>query len=535
MMDCSTRGPSSAVIPAQVVALFESHIRPAYRWSGTAFYAGKKSKTPLTVITVITDIERKDPTIKPVLDVFRADLPVFILQLAKKWLDEHVLVATPMPEFARKIFSAKFRWYSQASGDRLIYYRTDLPNTWEFIGCNPPSEKLIQVLVCSPMYRVLEAYYYANYLEIIGPDTAMADVPPFSDFVTQQYKKFILETSFRFMSQPATLSSEPSEPCFYFFDRAKLVAGPHPGWDSFCGQMEADARPIFRAWLYSVFEAQNTSRQVLWITDNGYTGKSTAARAIASMFLRAVAALSHGAVERDWFFSTVYGKRLIIYPDNKNANLLMTEKIHAVCGGDLVQVERKHEAAFSAQIYAKLLVFSNTYPEVNPNRRHETTRILFIPMIANQTGPHWTMDGRPCGYPEYQAQLESEMYCFLHDCRKDYNNLCPTHEDIVLPISLYEAMISAATSQEYILFEELFDRYFVLDKESSIGCAEIYRFIMDKMPRWNDFTYAHFKNFLIDVHGVRQIRPSSNRIRFFGGIKYKSQQSAPLTQSSTLL
>lgn len=502
---------------------FDTHIHPYYRFTpgGTFFVKGKK--VPLSIAQVIKLIQKNNPTdpleAENILSLPAIKIEEQIRIYIAQWYAERVLAPTTLDAFGKAVFGM-FRFFYTEDGRRIVFYRNASaapPNQYLLLGVDPDEQRMYTAFQSVAGSSVVLRYYYENWVSIFG-DIAVQDVPEFPAYFKKLIPIFFNDSSFVLKKMPELISADPSTPCFYYVDFSKIVPGPHPAWDSFCSQMTSSHQKIFKAWLYSIFVPKNKGRQVLWMSDDGFTGKSTITRVVSSLLKGCVAAISHGAVDRDFFFSSVYGKRLVIYGDNKNPNLLMTEKIHALCGGDIVYVEKKHEPAFSAAIYSKLWVMSNILPEVNTHRRHETSRILHIPLQGLTEGPHF-IQGDPCGSTDFEKDLTDEFWYFLYDCKKDYADLCPTDNDLIIPKEDREKMREEVISTENTRFETLIEDYLdVTDPEARIKQGDLYNFIRSHFH--NDFAYGHFKQYLRSVYNIHTI--FKERPRVLKGLKFKS-------------
>jgi hypothetical protein len=314
-------------------------------------------------------------------------------------------------------------------------------------------------------------------------------IPTLSEYWEIHIKKIWMQDSrFRLEAMPTEITTSPDTPAFFFFDREKLMDGPHPHWDSWLTRMTEEARPVFRAWIYSIFDPDNKGRQMVWLQDRGYSGKSSVFRAIKwYMGNQGVASISKNSMSDKFSYSQLFGKRLVIYGDTKNPKLLHSEKIHSLLGGDPVQVEQKHKAAFTAELNPRLLVASNTPPEVDLSARNEVTRIIFIPLHE----PPLEVMKNYCkldengdivrykdGTPKFiggnlDQLLFEEMNEFLHTCKKDYEALCPARRDIPLPDALWNILHTRCPSPEHMRMEGFMDERLEMGDDRSCSPMDL--------------------------------------------------------------
>jgi hypothetical protein len=180
----------------------------------------------------------------------------------------------------------------------------------------------------------------------------------------------------------------------YRFDQPRREAGPTPTWDKFLGRLsDPDA---FLAHVHAVFEPRWQGRQVLWLQGAGNDGKSIAVQAIAqaAFGINNIAVLDDGALGRNNQFtmSTLWDKPLVLIPDTKNVNLVMTGLVHRLVGRDILPVEYKHRHPFNAKFLGAVWVTSNPMPSIEDSASN-TTRLTiltieplkeFIPDITNK-------------------------------------------------------------------------------------------------------------------------------------------------------
>ena len=116
--------------------------------------------------------------------------------------------------------------------------------------------------------------------------------------------------------------------------------GPHPAWDEFLTRLSDPM--AFMAFIWSCFEKQNKSRQILWLYgQNGEDGKSTVYRVLGNILKEGATSISNIAFKGESRFtlSSVYDKRVIFYPDCRNAKICMYELTRMMTSGDLVNVD----------------------------------------------------------------------------------------------------------------------------------------------------------------------------------------------------
>jgi hypothetical protein len=343
--------------------------------------------------------------------------------------------------------------------------------------------------------------------------------------ISEYWSKFIKniwesDTAFRLPERPVEISTDPEQPAFFFFDRSVLQEGPHPVWDEWLSRMPTYSREVFMAWIYSIFDPANIGRQCVWLQDRGYSGKSSVARALSKfMGERCVGAVSHGSLSNQFGYSTVYGRRLVIYGDNKNPKLLHLEKMHSLLGGDIVNIEHKGRDAFAAAIHCKVLIASNTPPEIELSARNEITRLLYFKLSdppVEVMKKYCKLDDNgdimyyPDGTPHFiggklSEELLAELPAFLHTCRKHYERLCPNHMDIPMTKEMYRDLFLRCASPEHTMLEQFMEDKLVIGPEESCKKSELLTCYQKyKKNKANSFDVSRLIGYLESMFDVDQ-------------------------------
>jgi hypothetical protein len=266
----------------------------------------------------------------------------------------------------------------------------------------------------------------------------------------------------------------------------------------------------------------------MWLQDQGYTGKSSMIRAISRfMGTRSVAAIGKDSMHNQFGYSTVYGRRLAVFGDNKNPKLLHDSKIHSILGGDIVPIERKNIATFSAPIHAKLLIGANTPPEVDLGARSEVTRILYIPLQEPPESvlkgfcaldEHGNVKRQKEGTPVYvggnlEDLLFHEIHFFLGTCMGDYKELCPNRMDIAMTEEMWDVLNSRCPSPEHLGIEKFVGSELTFGKGLSTDPSDMMAAYQEfnKLNRSTSFDFSRLKTYLETRHKVTN--------SFVGGVR----------------
>ncbi len=353
-----------------------------------------------------------------------------------------------------------------------------------------------------------------------------------------------------YIDPPKVISNDPTEPCLNFIDlngKAKEAEGGETeAWGRFLKKMTPDEGDVFKAFIWSIFDARNHGRQILYLYDDGYSGKSAVMKAIQEAIGRRLCgAIQKDSLSNQFAFSKVWDKRLITIGDNKNPHLHQSEKMKMLTGTDMSDVERKNRDSFSWIMGAKVMVASNTPLEVNLRERNERTRVL--PIKINFTIDQMIEEGivamDEAGNPKFDkygdpifvgdgtdwpSRLREQFWSFMASCRPAYEQLCPRHTDIIMPDSCLNNLetFSNDLMDDY---QAIFDRICVVDnlaftRSSELKCA-FHRAVSEVFDKDPSLKYDGFKEFLHTHYRLNLSRSRSleNRARGYMGIRLKSE------------
>lgn len=323
------------------------------------------------------------------------------------------------------------------------------------------------------------------------------------------------------IAMPKIFTNDPTVPCFHFYDleSVKAVDGPYPAWDEFLTRFPEEEADVFRAFVWSIFDAENRGRQCLYLLDRGYSGKSAVINAIANAIGSELhVALSKDSLSNQFAFSKVWDKRFVTIGDNKNQNLVRSQAMHSMLGGDIVDVEYKGRDTFPSRLQCKVFVASNVPLSIDVKARNEYTRVLPIhpddsdeALIARGIAA-LDEDGNPrrmsngniivIGDPTWEGRLKDEFRAFLASCYPVYQRLCPKRMDIIMPERSTE-ILATFDDDRAALLEEILDRNFEItnDETDFIERAKMQRAFVesqkdDETYKEARLTFAEWKEFL---------------------------------------
>lgn len=316
-------------------------------------------------------------------------------------------------------------------------------------------------------------------------------------------------------------------------------------WHEFFSKFTSDERLIVLAMIWGVFYARNTSRMGLWIYDpDGYSGKSAFLRALTVILgEELVASIQKDSLTNQFWAAKIWDKRLITYPDCKNRKFALSEKYHQITGGDGTDVENKGQRSFNVNMEAKIFIASNELPDIDPNRKHERSRIVLVkPKISdevlqkiavkddkgnyvrNEMGEVETVGDR-----NFTDNLIAGGDAMLVNAYQAYKKLCPNDADFIVPSSVLANILNLETS-ERISYDSIFNDMFVEDAGSHITSNDLYtiyvNYCAENPTKMNAFkskdAFGDFKNYLSKDKKLEFTRMKNTaKTRIIVGIKSK--------------
>ena len=285
--------------------------------------------------------------------------------------------------------------------------------------------------------------------------------------------------------------------CFKRFDW-EPTEGPFPAWDEFLGRLSD--RDAFMAFVWSCFEPKNRSRQYVWLRGEGQDGKSVVLGVIQNVFGAAATGISNTHLSRanQFVLSSLYGKRVAVYGDCKNARFGMTEIVRNLTSGDHVLIEYKNQTPFNHALYVKLFVASNPKPEIS-SQNSDGSRMLYIEVAESSTKDD----------PTWRDRLAVELPGFLWACRKVYGTLCPHHGDIRIGDGSKTLREDAAAAFEE-RFHNIFEADFRADPAASTPAIQVGKRLDEH--RLTHHEAGDFKQWMEREHGIKRKRSSAGRV-----------------------
>jgi phage/plasmid primase-like uncharacterized protein len=286
--------------------------------------------------------------------------------------------------------------------------------------------------------------------------------------------------------------------------------GEFPAWQEFLNRLSGPEE--FKAFVWSIFEPKNRSRQFVYLYDmNGQGGKSTVIRVLGKVFGNSFGAITNTMVTgggNRWLISTLYGKRFVAWADCKNPKFCMSEILRNVTSGDNVMVEYKGQAPFSTEMYLKLIVGSNHEPEIT-GAGADKSRLIRIDVEKN------TANKDDLGWEE---RLHQELAAFLFACREKYEKLCPNHGNIAISETTSE-LIDAATDGVEARWEAITTKRLEIGEHFSATAVEWME--LGKEENLSGHDLGNLKTYLAVTYGVVIKRVGKARKTVYLGFKIR--------------
>lgn len=276
----------------------------------------------------------------------------------------------------------------------------------------------------------------------------IADSHDAASLFLSSYSEFSSENLY-ISDWPEIYSNDRNTPCLNFYDLEEIRSIPkdqdYPTWEeALKDRFNDEEAAVFRAYIWSVFDARNVGRQILYLWDDGHSGKSVMLNVIAEELGQAAQAMQKDSLEGRFAMAKYYDKHLIVVCDNSNTNLIKLSKLKSITGRDRVEVELKGKVSFTARVYCKIIANSNYRPNIDADSTAETSRVILIKLRMDDEKMRakglLSPTGERKGDPTWEPRLKAEFKAFLRDCEQDYIRLCPKHADIELPQSMIDAI-----------------------------------------------------------------------------------------------
>ena len=270
-----------------------------------------------------------------------------------------------------------------------------------------------------------------------------------------------------------------------------------------------DEADLFSAFIYSLFDAKDKGRQLLWLHGMGRTGKSSMINALAK-FITNISVTLLGTLPNDkdagrFTLSSIDKARVILINDNRDRLLLQQDKILRITGDDYSHIEAKQSTAKSMRLYAKIISVSNNSPIVDSTLVHETSRLIYLKFDHKLAIDSFNAfyNKHPDG--KFQDMLYDGINEFIAYGRSHYNRLVDATCQLRVSETISKLMITDCSQPElafidmfirnncskkrgeYISLNDFVDRYRTFlgkSKLSTPSIQAIQRYLMDNQQMY---------------------------------------------------
>lgn len=340
----------------------------------------------------------------------------------------------------------KFRWHVTEEKTKCYYLKNRIDaEEYYFLTTDKDSQKFYNCLDDNEMYRLSQLIQQYN---ILHPDETTEP----EKLVSHIVRDIRTNPAYRLLKEPITLSNDPNQPCFKFFDIAHIESKgdqyfnkhgerpPTPAWDSFFNRIRKPCMvPVVKAYLAGLFVSENTTKQALYIFGNGNDGKSQITDCLAvKMGENVTFMLPQNMKANQFTMMDAYGKRMFLGEELQSPNVIKHGMLHAILGGSRVRLEPKNEPAFKGKVYACGVITSNYAAQIDDveNQRSRLLYIEMFPTSAEEINAH----GK-----EWARNLKKEFSAMIYEGYKYYKEYNPSGSSFKMPSDYRE------------IIEDLFD------------------------------------------------------------------------------
>ena len=269
----------------------------------------------------------------------------------------------------------------------------------------------------------------------------------------------------------------------------------------------------FKAFIWSAYNAENVSRQVVYMYDpDGNSGKTKFISAIFKPLRDIDAVDSAGkSFNGDFGMESCYNSRVLIIPDNKNPLILRYQLMHQLTGGDEILINSKNVRQFTFTPHLSIWTHSNILPVIDVAAAHERTRIALFhfrlsdkvkkEIYVTDENDELIVDSNGFltskGDSSFYDKLLADVPFFLAECKKAYEKLCTTNGDINT-LSISDNLTQLMDADERIIeINEFCEKYFTVKANAKatecLTPTEIKQ-LVDAAKSNKELTIADFDN-----------------------------------------
>lgn len=359
-----------------------------------------------------------------------------------------------------------------------------------------------------------------------------------------------LKSSRATIAMPDVMTNNPITPAFSYVDLSLAKEGRCDDFDGWLESLPDICRKPFCAVIYaSLTDTIDRIPIVTWLHGEGNDGKSALMNSFAEMFGESlVGAVSASVATSEFGAEVLIGKRLIMLGDAQTGNILGTNLMHHLTGGDLYVINRKNEKHINYRFKSIVMIAANTAPNIDLYNRNEGRRIFYIPMHEPSektmakycvTDENGKIKRYATGMPVYngynlKAGLIKEMPAIMHKCKLAFEELTKgTYNTLILPDECFNLMLERCGSDEADVINSFCSQMIVRDVDAvtdSIDLNNAYLEFSHGIKARNDFAKYNFelgrlKRHIKVAYNLVSIRSRmvDDRKRVYKGIRLTTQ------------
>lgn len=367
----------------------------------------------------------------------------------------------------------KFRWFVTREKTKIYYLKTN-PNAEEYfyLTTDRESPKFFNSLNLFDLDKVNQLVTQFNAL---NPEDTI-DCEKLVKAIISDIRQ---NPAYCLPKEPVTLSNDPTEPCFKFFDIEGLerwgdeymqqygTRPPTPAWDCFFARIREQMMvPLTKAYLAGLFVAKNTAKQALYIFGNGNDGKSQITECLAKKMGEDITFMLPQNMKANQFtLFAAYGKRMFLGEELQSPNVIKNGMLHAILGGSRVWLEPKNEAPFFGKVYCCGVITSNYSPLID-DVKNQISRLIYIEMNPptdeeiNQSGKEWAI------------ALQHEFEGIIYEGLKYFKNLNPSGASYRMPEDYRDILLDLFDEKSRHM-SSFIEEVFVEDPEGEIRTGNL--------------------------------------------------------------
>lgn len=202
-------------------------------------------------------------------------------------------------------------------------------------------------------------------------------------------------------------------------------------------------------------------------------------------------------------FAALYGKAIIMVPENERSRLVSSRTVKAITGGNLLSIEEKGKKAFSGKIRGTIIVDANVPLNIS-GKGFETERLRYFIVKSHNIPKHDRLSPE-----EYTKALDSTRNEFLNYCRQCCEELMTNGGMLQEPDNHEELMNSLADEEQNYEYKQILTKIcaenglkLIVNSSTEVG----YILSLAKKASINKqaFYSNSFKNYLEKEHGIHE-------------------------------